>query len=248
MRKLILSIAFFAIFTITFGQSNQTQNTKTITVTGSAELEIVPDEIYAMIEIREYKKKGENKVQLEILKTEFLDKCKSIGIFDADITVASYEGSNLGYWYWKKRRRDPDLYASIVYEVKFTTAKKMDALIDILDDEATINFYVARATHSKITEFRKQLKIQAIKAAKDKAIYLAEAINEKASDAITIKEPRETDSDEVFNNNYSKGKYEAASNVYYEKKVGGVSNPSGNSINFKKIKLRYEVDVVFGIK
>jgi uncharacterized protein len=248
MKKIILAIVFLTILTISFGQNNQVLNPKTITVTGSAELDIVPDEIYAMIEIREFKKKGENKTELDKLKTEFLEKCKSLGILDTDITVASYEGSNLGYWYWKKRRKDPDLYASIVYEVKFTTAKKMDALIDIVDDEATVNFYVSRATHSKIIEFRKQLKIQAIKAAKDKAIYLAEAINEKVADAITIKEPRETDSDDVLNNNYSKSKFEAVSNTYYEKKTGGISNPNGNSINFKKIKLRYEVDVVFGIK
>jgi len=42
----------------------------------------------------------------------------------------------------------------------------MDALVDKLDDDATQSFLIVSTSHSKITEFRKQLKIQAIKAAK----------------------------------------------------------------------------------
>jgi uncharacterized protein len=248
MKKILLLLACSWLYFLTNAQTTPQVLNKTITVTGSAEMEIVPDEIYAMVELREYKKKGENKVELEKIKEDFLTKCRSIGLADSDVSIASYEGSNLSYWYWKKRRKDPDLFATIVYEVKFANSKKMDALIDALDDEATINFYVSKASHSKVIEYRKQLKIQAIKAAKEKAIYLTEAINEKVTEAITIKEPTEMYSDDVYNSNYSKGKYEAYSNSMYEKKVGGVSNPSGNSINFKKIKLRFEVEVVFALK
>ena len=45
--------------------------------------------------------------------------------------------------------------------------------------------------HSKEKEFKKQLKIQAVKAAKEKAIYLAGAIGENIGEAITINEPNE---------------------------------------------------------
>ncbi len=58
-----------------------------------------------------------------------------------------------------------------------------------LDDEATQGFFISRTSHSKIEEYRKQLKIQAVKAAKEKAIYLSEAIGEKAGVAVTIQEP-----------------------------------------------------------
>ena len=70
-------------------------------------------------------------------------------------------------------------------------SKKMDQLIDVLDDDATANFQIVKATHSNIQEYRRQLKIQAIKAAKEKGTYLTEAINEKLGEAITIVEPEE---------------------------------------------------------
>ncbi len=38
---------------------------KTITVNGSAEMEIVPDEIYVQVELKEYEKKGSAKMDLE---------------------------------------------------------------------------------------------------------------------------------------------------------------------------------------
>ena len=52
----------------------------------------------------------------------------------------------------------------------------MDKLVEKLDDEATQNFIIANTSHSKMTEFRKQLKIKAVQAAKDKGIYLTEAL------------------------------------------------------------------------
>ena len=45
----------------------------------------------------------------------------------------------------------------------------MDALVEKLDDNATQNFQVVLTTHSNVIEFRKQLKIKAIQAAKEKA-------------------------------------------------------------------------------
>ena len=45
---------------------------KTITVTGTSEMEIIPDEIYVQVDLREYKKKGDEKVDIEVIKAEFL--------------------------------------------------------------------------------------------------------------------------------------------------------------------------------
>ena len=71
-----------------------------------------------------------------------------------------------------------------------------------------------------MTEFRKQLKIQAIKAAKDKGIYLTEAITEKLGEAITISETDNTvggfylNNNIVSNNAYSQAR--VSSNGYSE--------------------------------
>jgi uncharacterized protein YggE len=220
---------------------------KTINVSGSADMEIIPDEIYVQVDLKEYKKKGENKTELEKIKTDFLAQCKKTGITDSAISIASYEGANLSYWAWRKRKKDPDLYASIAYQIKFRDSKKMDELVAVLDDEATSNFSIVKVSHSKMTEFRKQLKIMAIKAAKDKSVYLAEAISEKIGEAITITEPAE-DQFSMSENTRLISQYSNSlglSNSKYQVKEdeAGISD-----VDFKKIKLRYEVNVVFALK
>ena len=112
---------------------------KTIDVTGSAELEIVPDEIYVEVVLNEYEKRGVGKIQLETIKAAFLGACKEAGIPDSAIAVASYEGYDR--WYWRKRKKNPDLNATISYQIKFSTTPQIDALVDRLDDEATQGFF-----------------------------------------------------------------------------------------------------------
>ncbi len=124
---------------------------KTISVNGSASMEVIPDEIYVQVDLREYKKKGEDKVELDKIKSDFLTYCKAAGIADNDISVASYDGYNMAN-IWRRRKRDPELLASISYQLKFTTTKMMDDLVNSLDDQATNNFRIIRTSHSKIVE------------------------------------------------------------------------------------------------
>jgi uncharacterized protein YggE len=62
---------------------------KQLSVSGSAEMEIIPDEIYVNVVLREYQKKGENKKELETLKNDFLTACRSAGIADSAISIVS---------------------------------------------------------------------------------------------------------------------------------------------------------------
>jgi uncharacterized protein len=243
-------IALFVLVLSVFFTTAQTQPTcnpypKTISVTGSAEMEIVPDEIYVQIDLKEYKKKGENKVELDKIKSDFLAKCSSIGLVDSVISIASYQGANYNYWYWQRRKKDPDMYAGIAYQVKFKDSKKMDQLVDLLDDEATANFQIVKATHSKIQEFRKQLKIQAVKAAKDKGIYLTDAINEKLGEAITIEEPDENTFVNNLENNIRVSQFNSFN---YNKDAANMNDKGITGVDFKKIKLRYEVKMIFAVK
>ena len=88
----------------------------------------------------------------------------------------------------------------------------------------------------KITEYKKSVKIDALKAAKEKAQYLLESINEELGDAIEIIE-----SESSYNAFYF-DEFEISNNEYREYK------PEGGINNFKKIKLKYKVKVKFGIK
>ena len=216
---------------------------KTINVSGIAEMEVVPDEIFVQIELREYDKRGGGKTDIEVLKSDFLKSALSIGINEADISVQSYSGYDGNYWWYKKnKKKNPDMKASITYLVKLGSTKKMDELVQKLDDEATQNFSIARVSHSKIEQFKKQLKIEAIKVARDKANYLAEAINEKAGEALTINEPMENViyPQPVFANRMMAQGVEMAADA-----AGDAGMPN---IDFKKMKLRFEVNAVFAIK
>ena len=211
---------------------------KTISVKGSAEIELIPDEIYVVVTLKEYEKKGTGKIELEKIKTDFLSPCRNSGLPDSVITIASYEGFNPKPWFTK--RKTNDLYSTIAYQVKFTNSKKIDDLINKLDDNATYNFEVVRVSHSKIQEYRRQMKVQAIKAAKEKATYLTEAVGEKLGEAVTIIEnPDNIESLDmgnrqatVYNNAYNTSQFAK----------------SDEGIDFKKIKIAMEINVVFAIK
>lgn len=213
---------------------------KTVNASGIAEMEVVPDEIYVQVHLREYDKKGGAKADIDAIKNDFLKAALSIGINEADISVQGYQGWDGNFWLYKKnKKKNPDLKASITYEVKLASTEKMDELVQKLDDEATQNFYISKVSHSKIQEFKKQLKIQAVRSAKEKANYLAEAINEKAGEALTINEPGEI--------GFPQPMY--ANRMMKEESVSmAAGDEQQPNIDFKKIKLQFEVNVVFALQ
>ena len=122
-------------------------------------------------------------------------------------------------------------------------SKTMDDLVEKLDDDATQNFIIAKAGHSRIIEFRKQLKIKAVQAAKEKAVYLTESVGERLGEAITITEP--TEWQPVPYNNFLSN---TISNENYTFKDSVPSKSENGDVDFKKLKLRFEVSAVFALK
>lgn len=247
-KKLFLAVICFVIIKVQAQQPAANPFPKTITVSGSAEMEVIPDEIYVNIILREYQKKGQDKKELENLKTDFLNSCKAAGIPDSAISIVSYTGFNNYYWL-RRNKKSPDLNASITYQVKFSNSKQMDDLVDKLDDEATQSFDIVRLSHTKMNDYRRQLKIQAVKAAKEKGNYLTEAIGEKLGPAITVYEPDEPSvlayNNPTTNNIRVRGISSFAnSNIALDQVSGGKST----EIDFRKIKLRFVVDVIFALQ
>ena len=242
MKRILTGMILFFNLLSLQAISQETIKQKTINVSGIAEMEVVPDEIFVQVELREYDKKGGSKADIDAIKNAFLKAVVSTGIRETDISLQGYQGWDGNFWLYKKnKKKNPDLKASITYQVKLATSKKMDELVQKLDDEATQNFFIARVSHSKIQEFKKQLKIRAVQSAKEKAVYLAEAINEKAGEALTINEPNETGSfpQPMYANRMMKAAGENSDNN---------GNEQAPNIDFKKIKLQYEVNVVFALK
>jgi uncharacterized protein YggE len=240
MKKLFIALCTLISISAFSQQDNKIQ--RTINVNGTAEIEIVPDEIYVQVELREYDKKGAGKINIETIKNNFLKAAKSIGLTETDLSVQGYSGWDGNYWLYKKnKKQNPDMKAGITYWVKVNNTSKMDELVNRMDDEATQNFFIAKVSHSKIQELKKQLKIEAIRAAREKAIYLSAAIGENVGEAITINEPNEV-------GYYPTPVYRTA-NVMMEQKMAGVgADASAMNVDFKKLKLQFDVNVVFALK
>lgn len=236
MKKGILLMLLVASTTLFAQQTNPFP--KTITVTGTAEREVVPDEIYVNVLLREYDKKGQGKIPIDRIKQDFLNAVKAVGIPDSLVSIAAYDAYQANPWLRKKKKKE-ELFASITYQLKLRNSRQMDDLVNRLDDDATQNFYIQKTTHSQLEAFKKQLKIEAVKNAKEKAGYLAGAIDEKIGTAITINEPHE-----YYQPYYNQAMMMRESVAKAEMAMDDSQQP----VDFRKIKLRYDVTVVFALQ
>jgi len=236
MKSFMMSVMLLLAGLASFSQTEKNPYPRTITVNGSAEMEIIPDEIYVQVDLKEYEKKGQSKVSIDKIKQDFLANAKAVGIPDSAITIAAYDGYNGNPWLRKKNKKE-DLLASITYQIKLKSSKQMDDLVNRLDDNATSNFSIVRTSHSRIQQIRKDLKIQAVKAAKEKAQYLASAIDEQVGVAVTINEPGEAFIP-IYANMRSSNKIMAQD----------VEQTDQAEVDFTKIKYKFEVTVVFALK
>jgi uncharacterized protein YggE len=240
MNKYLIALVATLLSLNLHAQIERNPFPKTITVNGSAEMEVVPDEIYVQVILREYEKKGKGKIDIETIKRDFLSHLKKVGIHDSLISIAAYDGYNENPWpWWRKRNKKDELYASISYEIKLKSSKQVDDIVSGLDDEATQDFFIQRTALTKIAELRKQLKIAAVKSAKEKAEYLSAAINEKVGEAVNINEPHE----------YHVPFYNVrTSNSKMREGMATDMAATTEPVDFRKIKLRYDVTVVFALK
>jgi uncharacterized protein YggE len=238
MKKLMLALS--ASLCLIFANAQIADNTikqRTINVNGHSELEITPDEIYVNIQLREYNKKNGDKVDIETVRNQFLTAVKSMHIADTDIVVQGYSGWDGNYWYYQKnKKKNPDLKAGITYEVKVKTVDDMDKLVDKLDDEATQNFNISRTSHSNMDSIKKQLRIQALKDAKDKADYLANALGNAVGDALIINDPTES------------GDYPRPMMYANAMMKTADSENAPMNVDFKKIKIEMNANVIFELK
>ncbi len=208
---------------------------KKILVTGSSEMEVDPDEIYVNFILREYHKNNKEKIGIDAIRKEFLEACYKAGIPKENIKVEGMAGHAYGDWFIRKRKKDPDFVANITYIIKFQSSKMIDDLIPRLNDEAVSNMYISKKSHSNMEAFRKEVKIKAAMAAKEKALYLSQSINEKLGGALVIEEI-EMGQPYPMMMKASNMAFDAMSEEAY----GGET-----SMPFEKIKIRYEIRAEF---
>lgn len=233
--KRILALVVFLIPFLAMAQTNGDLIVKTITVTGTAEREIVPDQIYFNVVLKEYMK-DKSKIGMEKIEKDFMKAIQDAGIPITDVTIEQVYGQR-----WRqKRKSDAEFLSSKSFLVKVSNPNIMDDVMDKVNPEAIENVEISHYDHSKMTEFKKELKIEAVKAAKEKAGYLLGAINEQLGEAIEVSE-YDISYGPVYNN-FANVRAQVSYDAVYE---GGESYPQAG---FKKIKISYSVTVKFRIK
>lgn len=243
MRNLLLFfIGFLSLFVSCTIQTESALKNK-IMVTGSAEMNIVPNEIYVVFTLSEYKDKNNKKVEIEGVKGEFIETCLSAGVMIKDIELSSYAGSHeWDYYYWR-RKKEGDFLATVSYSVKLNKIKKLDKIVNKLNGKSIQHFYIERTTHSDIKKFRRKVKEKAVIASRNKARYLVGSIGQEIGSAILIEEINSDDLSDV-------GYYNLNKRDYYSNSIASVSefnNSASSTPSIQKIKLRYEIRAEFEI-
>lgn len=236
MRNIILILTLFFLFGVSKSQNLNNEPIKFIEVTGSSELEVEPDEIRLIIGIEEYWKEEfdkkttfkdyKTKMPITEIENSLINDLIKIGISKEQIFIR--EVGN--YW----RYRGKEFLFSKQFELILTDFKKVDEIINTINTKGIGYMRIGELKNKNISEFRKQVKIESLKAAKMKAEYLLSSINKKVGEVISIIEMNE-------NNNVWQPQ-NLTSNVVMQ------SNENSGIDNLRKIKLRFETRVKFEIK
>ncbi len=223
--------------------SGDVKDTKVIEVTGSSEMSVVPDEIEFVIGINEYYNGSlspkKDIAQLNKVENEVKEKLIALGVKKESIKTELFVNS---YWYWSDTR-----HTNMSKQLKFCVndVSIINKFVSDIDIKGLEYMRMGELSHKKILEYRKQVKMDALKAAKEKAGYLLESIGKKTGEVIKITELPERSSDGW---GYYYPQYYSNSNMISNASSysSGSADAGGNS-EVRTIKLRYEVQTTFQI-
>jgi len=238
MKRTVL-IAFVVFALSSFAQTGEKNfiDQNYIEVTGNAEMEIIPDEIYLKIVVNEKDFKG--KEDLQKLEKSMLETLSGIGIdISKQLEIRDMASNFQKYWL-----KGTEINSVKEYQLKVESAKTAGLVIRELEALGLSNISVDKIDHSKMQELRTEVKIMAIKAAQEKAVSLTEAIGQKAGKAIYIQEMN----NQVYR--ALQGQVAGMSNIVvrgygYTDKLK-MEEPD---IEFEKIKLEYSILVRFAME
>ena len=232
MRKLFLLAIVLCVWSVV--ADAQESERRYIEVTGSSEIEVVPDEIHLLIQIKEYWKEEfvpnskpedyKTKVLLEWIEKDLRRVLSRAGISDEAIRVQEIGD----YW----RQRGKEFLIGKQLDIRLTDFEQINSIIRSVNTWGIESMRIGELKHKDLPMYRKQGKIEALKAAREKASYLVEAMGQQLGEVIRIIEPAD--------NNISRYlPFEAQSNV---------SMGAAATEQYRVIKLRYEMTARFAIK
>ncbi len=209
-----------------------------IEVKGSAEISVEPDEIRFQIGMEEYWKeefeKGKEykdyvtKIPLEEIEKKLMSSLSAIGISKSQIII-----KEVGQ-YWN--RSGKGFKKSKMIELVLTDFSKIDEILTKVDVKGVNSMRIAELKNKDITTYREEVKIEAMKAAKKKARYLLESVDEELGRVISVIELDD-----------HSGHFWKPQNML-SNTVMPSSGGDNDNANMRKIKLKYEIKIRFEIK
>ena len=184
--------------------------------------------------LKEYFRDPNNKKKVEI---ETLERQLQSAVLKAGIPQENFTINNISsYNNWWEMRKNTGFLARKQYRIKVTDLTKFNEIMSAVDPKGIEYSNIESYDYSKIETLKKDLKIKALQAAKDKAAYLIGSIGGSLGGPIDIQE--------INNESYPQPMYRT--NALMEAKV--MDQGAMPDIDFKKIKLNYQMRAVFEIK
>jgi len=182
MKRLFIAL-LVSIFVYGYAQTGEKNfiDQNYIEVTGKAELEIIPDMIYLKIVLSD--KINKDKLPLTEIEKVMIEKLTELGIdVSKDLSLLNFASSLRAQWL------KTDVVLTKQYQLIVQDAKTLEKVFFEFQKLGISNIAIVKFDHSKIEQFRKDVKVEAVTAAKEKAELLANALNRTLGKALYVQE------------------------------------------------------------
>ena len=179
-----------AIFLLAVLSMQAQTNERYIEVIGTSEIEIVPDKIHYLIEIREYfeeefdgKSKPEEyrtKVPLSEIEQGLMEVLGGAGV--PQNAIRTQEVGD--YW----RQQGQDFLVSKKFDITLTDFNQINEIVKRIDTKGVYTMRIGELENNDMLAYHQKGKIEALKAAQRKAAYLVEALGKRLGGVIRIVE------------------------------------------------------------
>lgn len=228
-----LALSFLLVSQFSRAQQpvNPLESTPYIEVTGEGETEVIPDEIYLRFTLKE-RYDGREKTGLDELEKQLRQLLAKNKFKLENLSLAD---ANADYITIKRKKKD--VLQAKDFILKVTTTTELTDLWNILDEVDAQNAFVSRVDHSRMEELEKEVKIKAVKNAREKASYLLNAAGAEPGKILFLQE-RENYSPMLMTRTQQKA-------VAFDAETEATAVEP--EISFQKIKLNYKVFARFAI-
>ena len=226
MKRFILAAAV-ALLALPAAAQVQEAFPSYIQVNGRAEREIAPDEFYLQIVINERDSKG--KVSVESQQRDMIAVLKRLGVnVEKQLKVA-----NLSSEFFKKNTS----VATAKYQLQLGSSAEVGKVWQALDGLGISNVSILKVSHSQLERYKSEVRVEAMRNAKQNAATLAEAIGQTIGKCFYVYDSN-NDVMPVFYNNMAVMR---SAKAFDAAEAAAEEEP----LDFKTIKLQYSVQAKF---